>query len=236
MPVVCVAMVVLVISGCSKRQEDRPVATRDSVRAGPIGRTDATMNAIAPELEEWVAMWRTVIPGFEVDSLWGGKRQKWVPDRVSKLESNSDNENDEDTLTFRVLGIPSPDGHRILYIDSYQWIQGGEGGIEAGGEPDSKPVLIDRHARIETDLEFCGTTCGFHWGRWLSADRFALGGWSDAGEDGQWKLGSLSIYDVRDSTVINYVTRSVPDSEYARYHAAWKQWLLKRYRETRPRT
>jgi hypothetical protein len=256
---VCVAMVVLAIAGCGKRQEDRQVATRDSVRtpppyenpaevlhpappqpAGPqIGRSDPLMNAIRPELAEWVAMWRTVLPGFEVDSLWGEKPRKWAPVSVQKLESIPAAENqpdDEGDLTSRVLGMPSPDGQRHLDIDVYQLIQGGEGGIEAGGEPESKSELLDRRNKTLSVLHFCGTSCGSHWARWLSPDRFALGGWSDADDYSQWKQGDLTVYDLRDSTVTTYVTRIISDSDYQRYYAAWKLWLLKRYRETKPRT
>jgi hypothetical protein len=262
---VCVVMVVLGIAGCGKRQEDRQVATRQNDRqvaphdsghtpplyespaevphvpppqpSGPqIGRSDPLMNEIAPEMAEWVAMWGTVLPGFRVDSLWGGKPQKWEAERVRKL--GGDLAHEYDGLTFRVLGLSSPDDQRILFIDSYQLIDGGDGGIESGGEPDSKPVLIDRRAGTETTLSMCGTGCGYHWGRWLSPTRFALSGWQDAGDnyDFEWKQGSLSVYDLRDSTVARYVTRIVPRNEYRRYYDAWQQWLLKRYRETKPRS
>jgi hypothetical protein len=248
----------VILASCGRREETKSTATRETrdtthrpppyvnpaeiphpappQPTGPqIGRTDPLMNAIGPELAEWVAMWGTVLPRFKVDSLWGGKPQKWVP-VAHELQGGFAHRYDESDRTFRILGIPSPDGRRILDIDSYQVAYEVEGGFDAGGEPESKPTLIDRDARTETDIAFCGTPCGFHWGRWLAPHRFALAGWSDADDYSQWKQGNLSVYDLRDSTVTTYVTRIVSRGDYDRYYSAWKQWLMKRDRETRPRT
>jgi hypothetical protein len=248
----------IALIGCGRQKQESQVAVRDTVSQAPpyvnpadephpappqpsgpqIGHSDPLMNAIAPEMAEWVTMWRAVLPGLKVDSLWGGKPRKWVPEGVERLESIPAGENEQDDegdLTARVLGLPSPDGQRHLDIDVYQLIQRGEEGIEAGGEPESKSELFDRRNKTLSVLNFCGTSCGSHWGRWLSADRFVLGGWSDADEYSQWKQGDLTVYDLRDSTVTTYLTRIVSSSDYERYYAAWKQWLLKRERETRPR-
>jgi cytosine/uracil/thiamine/allantoin permease len=73
----------------------------------------------------------------------------------------------------------------------------------------------------------------------LSPTRFALGGWRDADDFGQWKQGSLWIYSLTDSMMASYSTRIVSSVDYERYAAAWNAWLLRRYRtivSSRPRS
>ena len=181
-------------------------------------------------LSEWTAMWKVVLPGFEPDSLWMERKMKWSPSQVSNLEDNPEHEETDSDLAFRILGVTSPDGARVLDIDSYQVIEPEGDSLEVGGEPDSRPVLIDRRARTETIVEFCGTSCGYHWAKWLSPAGFALGGWQNADDYGHWDQGTLSIYSLRDSTVAVYVTRIIPASDFERYLSAWRGWLMKRYR------
>lgn len=226
-PIIALGLVA-VLAGCGRGKKQAQVAS-------PESNTDTLMTAIAPELEEWVAMWAAARPGFTVDSLSGRHLERWGTD-VRRLAGGFAHRYDENDLTFQILGVPSPDGRKILDIDSYQVIESAQGNVNFGGEPDSRAVLLDRDAGTEIVLTQCGTSCGSHWGRWLSSSRFALGGWTETDTSSEWKQGTLSVYDLGDSTVVSYVTHVVSSTDYQRYIEAWKAWLLKRYRETRPRT
>ena len=239
------------VAGCGRGDDASLFASADSsgVRPGPelanpaaiphpsppqprgsqVGRRDPVLNAAAQDLEAWAAMWRAALPGFQVDSTWSTGVERWVPARrtlgrdVDHLEMTGD-------LAYALLAFKSPDGRYVLDVDWYQIIAPAGDSLEVGGDADSQPVLVDRGARTESVLQFCGTACGFHWGRWLSPTRFAIGGWQVADDYSQWLQGSLLIYSIRDSTVRRYETRIVSAADYARYEAAWKRWLLRRYR------
>jgi len=132
-------------------------------------------------------------------------------------------------LATELLSLPSPDHRFILCVDSYQVVIPGSESVEVGGEPDSRCSLIDMRDTTEVVLQFCGTSCGNHWGCWLSPTSFAVGGWNNADDFGQWKQGGLSLYSLRDSSVTEYQTRIVSEESYRAYEAAWHGWLLKRY-------
>jgi hypothetical protein len=193
----------------------------------PIGRRDALANASAPALEEWVAMWAAALPGFAIDSTWAAGRERWTPLYTKPFAEDPLSAPD---TTFQILGLPSPDGQHVLDVDAYQQIHMREDVLVIGGEPDSQSGLIDTTSHGEAILQVCGTVCGFHWGTWLSPTSFALGGWRDADDAGHWKQGQLWIYSIPDSSVAEYQTRIVSVDAFARYEAAWKAWLLKRYR------
>ena len=186
------------------------------------------MNSIAPQLEEWVEMWRAAIPGFEVDSLWGGKPRRWPPGYVTVYQAENEPGDTEHDMAFRTLGMPSPDGRYILVVNTLIIKPDGDS-IVVGGEPDSQCSLIDRRAKTESILRSCGTVCSFDWGRWLSPTRFAVGGSYSPGL-GEGRYGTLSIYSLPDSTVCEYRTRIASQSDVARQARAWYRWLLKRYR------
>ena len=188
------------------------------------------MNASAPALGEWVAMWRATLPGFQAESLWSTGRKRWRPLQTRRWEGVEPLREMAQDRTFDLLGVPSPDSFHTLHVDTYQYIAYMGNKLEVGGEPDSKPSLIDHRTGLEGVLRQCGTTCGFHWGTWISPTRFALGGWSDAADHSQWKHGTLWIYSLTDSTVAGYATRIVSSGDYERYLGAWKDWLLLRYR------
>ncbi len=247
-PVAACALALL-LAGCTRQNDDllaesadtlgapssqQPMNPADVQHPSPpqptglqIGRSDRLMNGWSTQLEEWTAMWRKALPGFQVDSTWGVRPQRWTPARRS-VEGDFERRQATD-LTLQLLGIESPDGRYVLDVDAYQEVVVVGDSVEVGGEPDSQPVLIDRGANVEYPLQFCGTSCGFHWGRWLSTTQFALGGWQQADDYGQWMQGSLAIYSTRDSIVRTYETRIVPARAFARYQAAWKRWLLRRY-------
>jgi hypothetical protein len=197
----------------------------DGEPTGPqIGKSDTLVNEVAPKLDEWVAMWRAAAPGFELDSLWVTGRRRW------SVIHRTTTDHPRDELTFKVLGLPSPDGRHILVPDVYQEVVAVGDSLEGGGEPESAPSLVDLSKKEESVFEMCGTSCGTLWGTWLSPTRFALGGWKDARDLGQRTSAVLGIYSLVDSTVTSYVTRSIPSTDYEKYRAAWERWLLARYR------
>jgi hypothetical protein len=243
------------IAGCGKRGPNHESPGRDSSHgrgsqpyenpatvphpspsqpAGPqIGKSDSLLNAIAPRLMDWVSMWRAALPGFRADSMWGGWRAKWSRIHADSVSDDLFRKEDESDVTYELLGLPSPDGRYLLHIDRYQYVAVDDGELEVGGDVDSHPILVDQHAKTFVTLDECGTPCGYHWGRWLSPTTFALAGWHDADEFGQWRQGGLSIYSIPDSSVVTYATRIVSRDSYDRYETAWEDWLLKRYRAVR---
>jgi hypothetical protein len=190
------------------------------------------LNGARAKLVEWAAMWSEAQTGFIPDSLWQGGSQKWSGlDARPYAPTEAGGERDSgDDLAFALLGIHSPDGRYILDVDAYQAIEPQGDSIEVGGEPDSQCSLIDSERRLEHILLQSGTVGGFQWGAWLDRDAFAVAGWSDADDYGQWKQGQLWLYSLRDSTVSTYSTRIVSADAYTRYEAAWHGWLLKRYK------
>ena len=183
------------------------------------------MNSIAPQLAEWVEMWRAAIPGFEVDSLWGGEPRRRPPGYVSVYQAEVEPRDKGREMAFRILGMPSPDGRYILDMNTLDYVKLDGDSIVVGGEPDSQCSLIDRRAKTVSILESCGTVCGFDWGRWLSPTRFAVGGSYSPGF-GEGRYGTLSIYSLPDSTVCEYRTRIASQSDVGRYARAWRRWLL----------
>ncbi len=204
--------------------------------AGPqVGRSDPALNAAAPRLAEWSALWAHALPGFATDSLWGVGRERWKPDRVIAYERStpgvdSDRE-EQDDLAADLLDVRSPDRRLTLCVDSYQVVIPAGDSIEVGGDPDARCSLIDQRHSTETVLMQTGSMAGYHWGAWLSPASFVLGGWTEADDYGQWMQGQLWIYSLSDSTVSSYVTRIVPAGDYEKYRAAWHGLLLRRYRE-----
>src|SRR5580765_3900763 len=132
----------------------------------PIAKTDSLMNSIAPDLQEWVLMWRTALRGFEVDSMWGTRPQRWSALSMSALDGDTEHKDTDADVAFQIFGLPSPDRRYILDVDSYQSVEPDADTLVVGGEPDSRCMLIDQKAKSEAILQFCGTACGFHWGRW----------------------------------------------------------------------
>jgi hypothetical protein len=195
-----------------------------------VGRSDPVLNSAAPQLRNWVTMWQAALPGFQADSTWKVDIQRWTPTH-RRTERNFEHMEVESELAFQLMSARSPDGRYILDVDTFQSVFPMGDTLETGGEPDSQPALIDLADTTESVLQFCGPGCGFHWGTWLSPSRFALGGWQQADDHGQWYQGALTIYSTLDHTVRRYETRIVSAGAYAQYHAAWKRWLLGRYQK-----
>lgn len=233
------------LTGCARKDEDLIADSADSSASrdpaaiphpsppqptGPqVGKSDPILNAAAPMLRDWVTMWQSALPGFEVDSTWKVDIQRWTP-TPRRLERKLESMEAETALAFKLLSTRSPEGRYILDVDIYQaaFPMGGDT-IQVGGEPDSQPVLIDLADSTEVSLQFCGPGCGFHWGTWLSPSRFALGGWQAADDHSRWFQGSLAIYSLKDLSVRRYETRIVSGADFARYQTAWKRWLHGRY-------
>jgi hypothetical protein len=149
----------------------------------------------------------------------------------------ADDSDPGDRLAFELLSLRSPDRRYVLDVDSYQAIEPDGDSLMVGGEPDSRCSLIDTRRNVELVLQQCGTPGGFEWGTWFSSTSFAVGGWNDADDFGQWKQGRLWIYSIPGASVTEYATRIVSERDFARYEAAWHGWLLRRYRQlkrTRP--
>jgi hypothetical protein len=195
--------------------------------AGPqIGKSDSLINAIKPQLDDWVVMWRETLPGFLPESLWSQGKRVWKPGNEGGMEGGAGSE-----LTATILTLDSPGGRYSLCIDNYQYIQPDGDTLIVGGDPESQPSLTDNIVKRQENLAMCGTSCGFHWAKWLSPTSFALGSWTEADEYGQWKQGRLTVYSIRESTRVDYATRIVSVNDYDRYYRAWTLWLLKRYHE-----
>ena len=237
------ALAFALAEGCARKSDELGEFTADSTataqptvaypsppqpEGAQVGRSDPILNAAEPQLRDWVTMWQAALPGFRVDSTWKADIQRWAP-RQRRIERNLQHMEVETDLAFRLLSSRSPDGRYSRDVDTYQVAFPMGDTIETGGEPDSQPVLVDLADSTEAPLQFCGPGCGFHWGAWLSPTRFALGGWQQADDHGQWLQGSLSIYSIRDLTVRRYETRIISAGDYALYNAAWKRWLLGRY-------
>jgi hypothetical protein len=201
--------------------------------SGPqVGKRDSLINAIAPQLSDWVVMWRETLPGFLPDSLWSQGKDSWKFVGVREPDSGPVEDGaPSGDLAARILTLDSPGGRYSLCIDNYQYMTPDGDSLIVGGDPESQPSLTDNTTKASVNLAMCGTPCGFHWAKWLSPTSFALGSWSEADDYGHWMQGGLSIYSIRDSTRANYVTRIVPVNDYDRYFRAWNLWLLGRYRE-----
>jgi hypothetical protein len=239
--VLVVALVFGVAAGCSGRHAGREshatIATRDdsataatpAVPAPPrgtqVGRSDTLLNRARPVLAEWTELWRDALPGFALDSLWREGTSPWHP-AFDRREDPSFGR----ALADRLLGVTSPDGRHVLVVDSYVEVWRDGDTLQFGREPDSQPTLADRRTHALAVVAFCGTSCGYDWGAWLSPDAFALGGSREVeGFDG-WRQGDVAIYSLRDSSVTVWVTRAVPPARYELYDRAWYRWLLARDR------
>jgi len=199
--------------------------------SGPqIGKTDSLMNASAPSLNKWVRMWRTGSPGFMLDSLYRAGTAPALHGYVGPLKTYYPPD-DEHAATYSVLSAASPDGRYKLVFDWDQYVYETEDGeVRIGGEPDSAPLLLDLKSGTANIIESCGTPCGFLWGTWLSPTCFALTGWQDADDYGQWVQGRLSIYSIPDSTQTIYATRIISGEKFMKYRASWEASVAARYR------
>ena len=201
--------------------------------AGPqVGRGDPRLNAARAKLAKWSAMWSKSPPGFEPDSLWRVESRRWQPSDVrpfEPLKPGTQVDPGED-LAYQLLGIRSLDGHYTLDVDYYQVVEPMGDSIVVGDDLDSRCSLIDEQKHVEVILLQTGSVAGYQWGTWLSKGAFAVGGWTEADDYGQWLQGQLWIYSIPDSTVSVYATRIVSADTYSSYEAAWHGWLLKRYR------
>jgi len=204
---------------------------------GPqIGKTDPIMNAAAPRLRRWERTWQAVLPEFKLDSLYRVGTASALHGYVGPLSAYYPPD-DEHAATYDVLGAASPDGRYKLVFDWDQYVSEGEDGkISIGGEPDSAPLLLDMKSGTANIFESCGTPCGFLWGTWLSPTRFALAGWQDADDYGQWVQGRLAIYSIPDSSQTTYATRIISGEEFMRYRARWEASVAARYRVLKARS
>ncbi len=187
--------------------------------AGPqVGRSDQRLNAARAKLAEWATMWSQALPGFEPDSLWRVESRRWQPGDIRPFEplKPGTQVDPEDDLASQLLSVPSPDGHYTLDVDYYQVVVPMGDSIVVGGDPDSRCSIFDEQKHVEVILLQTGTDGGYQWGAWLSKSAFAIGGWTNADDYGQWQQGQLWLYSIPDSTMSVYATRIVSADAYAR--------------------
>jgi hypothetical protein len=217
---------------------DRPEPKPPQPAGASIGRRDSLMNALRPELAEWVTMWRAAIPGFKVDSLYFVDRHPWkiVWEELPPTDKHAPWYPWDDQISAQVLTITSRDSAFELWIDADQSIDESDSGeIVIGGEPDSRSELIDRHGNRSVRIFDAGTGAGAHWGHWFGSRRVALAGWSNASDYGHWNQGWISIYSIPDSSITRYVTRIIPWDKFRLYSAEWEKWIAARYRTLKRR-
>jgi hypothetical protein len=195
-----------------------------------VATGDSAMRRMAPRLEEWAAMWRAAMPGFRIDSLYIANEGPAFRGGYVRPAGELYPGPSAGGARRPVLEADSRDGRHRLVFDWYRWVEERNGKVEASGEPESAPLLVDLHGGTANRFEFCGTPCAFDWGAWLSNDRFVLGGHEEVDATGRWRRGRLRLYSIADSTVTTYVTRPVPYEDFERYRRAWDEWVAARYR------
>jgi hypothetical protein len=235
--VICILSAVALLAaspGCSKRKEASSgspavVEAPPPPPGDPVGHKDARLNAAAPNLAEWVTMWRAADPRFQPDSLYfAGESAAFRGGYVQPL-NDFDPPSPEGASIMDVLAADSPDDRYKLVFDHYQGITDDDGDVDIAGDADSAPLLLDRNQGISNRFEFCGPSCGFHWGAWLSPTSFVLAGWEEPGPTQRWTRGRVTIYSIPDSSSASYVTRAMSAEDFDRYRSAWKQWVVARY-------
>jgi hypothetical protein len=186
------------------------------------------INAAAPALTPWVAMWQKAMPQFKVDSLYRTGTSPAFRGGFVQALSNVYPPPSEEAMAFRILSAPSPGGRYNLIFDSYLVIQGNGDEVDISGEPDSAPLLLDLRGGTSNMFDFYGTDGRFQWGAWLSPTRFALAG--SRLDPVAGARGWMKLYSLDDSTATMYVTRRISSAEGTKYRASWEEWVTAKYR------
>lgn len=243
------AVLVLAAAGCAKKESRQETNATDSIAAResrssaelpgaapsesasiPVGRSDSLINAIAPKIAPWVAMWLHAEPEFEADSLIRVGTASAFRGATEQPLKSFYPPPEESEPVFLILSAHSPDSRYNLIFDWYQHIEETGEEIDIGGDADSGPLLLDLRRGTASLFGMCGTPCGYHWGIWISPSSFALAGWQEADASSRSHRGRLEIYSLADSTVTTYVTRVVPSKQFALYRATWEKWVATKFR------
>lgn len=204
------AAILTALAGCARRSEP-PVAG-----VPPPAPPDPAIAEMAPHLGGWLALVQRAQPGIGVDSLRRAHRGPFTLHDIRPY--NVDGR--EERARLRMFGVYAPDSTRVVDPDSYLEVSREATRISVGGEPDSKPVLIDLKTRSVTVLEFCGTDCSFDGAFWLDALRFALTGTVVLDTTGA-RCGRVRLYDLNDGTVTEYQLPALVDrSAWMRFEMA----------------
>ncbi|MEO5988088.1 MAG: hypothetical protein ABIU54_12600 [Candidatus Eisenbacteria bacterium] len=193
--------------GCSRAPSDHstPGAMSDSLGNG-------LPRALVPRLAPWIQLWRTASPRFAPDSL---TKVGSEPFELTAPQSGVRHQI-PDARTRAGIEVLSPDSSKSVDFDVYL-------SIEAGGsrEPDSSPALADFKSDTLWRVAFCGTACFYDGAYWLDANRFALTGASQTGEqaDGPWGA-FLEVYDLQSHRRTRWLSRSVDAERFERFRAA----------------
>jgi hypothetical protein len=222
-----VATIASLVPGCSGRRTHRPPShpAADTLANG-------LPRVLAPGLADWVRTWRPAIPGLEPDSLQRGATSTF---RFGYAWPGAAGRPRDNVRSRAGVDVLSPDSTRSLDFDMYlDFERAGDGVIEFGREPDSAPVLADFRSDTLWQVAFCGPSCFYDGAYWLDANRFALSGATQTGEqaDGPWQ-GFIEVYDLRARCRTGWTTRSVDYRGFTRYQASRDSALSARLERAR---
>lgn len=203
---ILVAAGVFLLAGCARRTSE---VSKSASAADTL--VNGLSRPLLPKLNAWTQVWRHAIPSFSADSLrrngsatfafgnaWAGAGRAATGVRAKAL-----------------VDVLSPDSARSLDFDMYLDLD------RDGREPDSAPVLADFKSDTLWQVSFCGPSCFYDGAYWVDADRFALTGATQSGEqvDGPW-CAFLEIYDLRTRRRTSWIGATVDEPGFARYQAA----------------
>src|SRR5258708_15958928 len=186
---IVITALALALAGCSRRAD----------RAGAVAPADTLANgvprALLPRLAEWCEVWAHASPGFAPESLVRVSTEPFVLEGGWAGAGRS-----VDGVRSRArVDVASPDSAYSLDYDMYQdYSTGPDSSVSVEGEPDSSPILADFRRDWVYPLDFCGTGC-FHDGAyWVDANRCALTGGAQSGEQADGPMRPvLDVFDLR---------------------------------------
>jgi hypothetical protein len=199
----------LTLSGCSRRAPER---------AGRGGRPDTLANGLprllVPKLADWARTWSVAVPDLAPGAL--GRRDT-AP--FALLSPSAGAPRPDRFGAAALIAVASPDSARSLDFDRYLELERShEGGIELGCGPDSAPELTDFRADSTWRIAVCGTPCFYDSAYWADAERFALTGAMDGGDQPgtPWRA-FLEVYDLRSRLATRWLGPLVDAEPFDRY-------------------
>jgi hypothetical protein len=211
----------LATSGCDRRREETPAWTSTPA----VGAADTLIERLRPSLTDWLALWHEADPGFALDSLARGERTPFRPAESRPLSEVPARERPD-----RRIALLSPDSARLLQPDRTFHLLRGRRGPELLREPGSAPAVTDLATGTRHVLFVYGSTQRFDHGFWIDPARFMVWGWTQTGRAPARWCGTLTVYDLAESSQVNYLTHDVDQAARERYEAAWDRWITQRIR------
>lgn len=210
-------VMVVAMGGCGRKHPDSGSAPPDTVVPPPgsessLGArvdvsTDRYLRAMAPQLRDWVARWRTALPGFALDSLY--REPGTFPVGYRRATTSRDLER------ARVFGQLSPDSTRIVEPDMYREKSDGE--WELRPEPEAAPAIVDLRDDSLTVITVMGTEGGFEDAFWIDRDHAVLVGYGERRVEPWAGGGDLWELDLPRKQLTLYHTPDVAKDAYDRY-------------------